>query len=199
MTNPIKTRQMKTRTIPVFAISSVLLCGCMAFNVGEPQRWTIDRGSEGKVVVTRQKKMSIGFFPSEAEHIWKPAGAVKPLAGWNHSGNGNYFRDNREPGYRYLFFCWFTTPWSILVTPWYGNYACDSHHWRGNNVELIRLLPAEAQEEIHVKTYADGDRKWGVRSSFSHSSLLGCHRYATVVVEETSAGDEDDGNDADED
>ncbi len=169
-----------------------LLSGCMAFNVGEPQKWTLDRGDKGKVVVTRQKRMSVGFVPALAENYFRPPESVKPIIGWNHDGKGYYSRDRREPILRYPLYGLFSTPWSLLVTPWYGDYSCDSHHWENNNVELISLFPSDAQEEIHVKTWRDGDRKFGVRSGFSHSSIFGFHRYATVVVEETDAGDEDD-------
>lgn len=180
---------MKKTAILLLSLSSLLLSGCMAFNVGEPQRWTVDRGGEGKVVVTRQKKMSFGFFPAEAEGIWRPGESLRPLVGWDHDGKGNYTRDTREPMVRYPLFGLFSTPWAILVTPWHGDYICDSHHWLGHDVELLRLLPADAQAEIHVKTAFDGDRKWGVRSSFSHSAIIGFHRYATVSVEELDSDD----------
>ena len=181
---------MKKTYITVLCLSSVLLSGCIAFDVGEPQRWTIDRGPESKVVITRQKKMSLGFFPAEAESLWKPAGAIKPLVGWKHKGNGMYSRQSDAPLARYLVLGWISTPWSLLVTPWHGDYYCDSHHWYENNVELIRLFPYDVQSEIHVNTWKGG-RGDVFCSNLSHSSLIGCHRYATVVIEEMSAGEEE--------
>ena len=182
---------------PLFA-AALLGAGCVAFNVGEPQRWTIDRGEKGEVVVTRQKKMSLGFFPAEAEHIWKPAGAIQPRIGWNHKGDGYYWKSNSEVLGRYLIGTWFATPWSILVTPWHGEYSCSAHHWTGQNIEWLRALPAGAQAELGVKTWRDGSWRFGY-FDVGHSSLLGCHRFETVIIEEKDGDDNEDGDDASKD
>lgn len=189
---------MKTNPILLLAFSSLLLSGCVAFNVGEPQKWTIDRGDQGKVVVTRQKKMSVGLLPAEAEHIWKPAGAIQPQIGWNHKGDGQYWKSSYEPPARYLIGTWFATPWSILVAPWYGSYSCSAHHWKGQNIDWLRSLPSDAQEELGVKTWRDGSWFFGY-IDIGHSSIFGCHRYATVIIEEKDAGEGEDGDDAAED
>lgn len=180
-----------------FIAVALLGAGCASFDVGEPQRWTIDRGEKGKVIVTRQKKMSLGFFPAEAEHIWKPAGAIQPQIGWSYGGDGYYWKDRREPLMRYLIGTWFATPWSILVTPWHGEYSCSDHHWKGQNIEWLRALPADAQAELGVKTWRDGPWRFGY-FGIGHSSLLGCHRYETVIIEEEDVGDNEDGDDATE-
>lgn len=175
------------------AMASAAWSGCVAFNVGDSEVYTASRGDLGRVEVTRQKRMSFGLLPALAENYYRPPESIKPLVGWQHSGGGQYFRSNREPAFRFMFCGLLTTPWALLVTPWHGEYPCDSHHWTGNNAELIRQLPAAEQEKLHVKTWEDDrGRRWGLSgSTFSHSALFGFHRYETVVVEEKDADEED--------
>lgn len=163
-------------------IMSTLLRGCASFNVGEPEVFAVDRGAYGRVVVTRQKRMSFGFFPALAESLFRPPDSIKPLVGWQHRGSGSYVRSSDEPALRYVCMGPLMTPWSLLVTPWHGEYSCDTHHWTRNKVELIRLLPIADQQQLHIKTWMDG-KDWQP-SSVTHASLFGFHRYATVVVEE---------------
>ncbi len=172
--------------------------GCAAFNVGEPDVYSLDRGDQGRLEVRRQKRMSFGFLPALAEEYCRPPESIKPMVGWTHSGNGHFSRDTREPGLRYILFGWLVTPWALLVTPWHGEDACDTHLWINNGTEMIELLPQEEQSELGVKTYLDDPGKsWGMSgSSFTHSALLGFHRYETVVVEEK---DKDEDEDEDED
>lgn len=185
-----------TKQIAKLAVLALLVAagsGCVAFNVGDPEVYTTRRGDLGRVKVTRQKRMSFGLLPALAENYSRPPESIKPLVGWQHSGGGQYFRSNSEPAFRFMFCGLLMTPWALLVTPWYGDYPCDTHHWTGNNVELIRKLPAEEQEKLHVKTWKDDSgRSWGLNgSTFSHSALLGFHRYETVVVEEQDADEKD--------
>ena len=177
----------------LIVICSVFLSGCAAFNVGEPDIYSVDLGERGRLEVTRQKQMSFGFLPALAEEYCRPPESIKPMVGWTHDGGGHYSRDKREPFLRYVLFGWAVTPWALLVTPWHGEYSCGSHLWMNNGAEEIALLPKAAQTALAVKTARDDPgTKWGLgASSFTHSALLGFHRYETVVVEEKDP-DEDD-------
>lgn len=186
-------RKMQMATlaaIPLF----LLMAGCVAFNVGEPERYRLDCGKEGSILITRQKKMSVGFFPAALEGRSRPPESVAPIVGWdyhrNDDGTGYFQRDTREPLVRYMFFGLLTTPWALLVTPWYGDYSCDSHYWTAGNVELLSKFPKDVQDNVHIKTVKDRGRDWGAIRTWGHSALLGCHRYAAVVIEELDEGEE---------
>ena len=185
---------MKGERYAALAMSAAIALagGCVAFNVGEPEHYRVDRGGrEGSVLITRQKKMSVGFFPAAAEGRFRPPESVAPIVGWDYIRNGDYFqRDSREPLFRYAVFGLLTTPWALLVTPWYGDYSCDSHYWTTGNVELLSVFPKDVQDKVHIRTQKDGGRDWGAMRTWGHSALLGCHRYATVVIEELDEGEE---------
>lgn len=173
---------------------AALAGGCVAFNVGEPEHYRLDCGKDGSILITRQKKMSVGLCPAALEGRSRPPESVAPIIGWNYfrekDDGGQFMRDNREPLFRYMFFGLFTTPWALLVTPWYGDYSCDSHYWTAGNVELLSKFPKDVQDKVHVKTVKDKGRDWGAIRMWGHSALLGCHRYATVVIEELDEGEE---------
>ncbi len=168
--------------------------GCIAFNVGKPEHYRVDCGKEGSILITRQKKMSVGFFPAALEGRSRPPESVAPIVGWDYfrddDGTGFFRRDTREPLFRYMVFGLLTTPWALLVTPWYGDYSCDSHYWTGGNVELLSKFPKDVQDKVHIKAVKDGNRDWGAIRTWGHSALLGCHRYAAVVIEELDEGEE---------
>lgn len=177
---------------------AMLAAGCaspnFAFNIGEPEHYRLDRGKEGSILITRQKKMSFGFLPSTAEERRRPPESITPIIGWDHATyikEGQFTRDSREPLARYMLFGLFATPWSLLVTPWHGDYSCDSHYWTDGNVGMLALFPQDVRNKIHAKTYKDGDRDWGAIRTIGHASLLGFHRYATVVIEELDEGEVD--------
>jgi hypothetical protein len=171
-----------------------VLTGCAAFNVGGPETYSVDLGERGRLEVTRQKRMSFGFLPALAEEYCRPPESIKPMVGWTHSGDGRYWRDRREPVLRYVLFGWVVTPWALLVTPWHGEYSCGTHLWMNNGAEKIALLPQDAQTELGVKTSRDDSgKKWGMNGgSFTHSALLGFHRYETVVVDEKDKDEDED-------
>lgn len=175
--------------MPFLAVLAAALGGCIAVNIGEPDVISMERG-HWRLQVTQQKRMSFGFFPALAEEYCRPTNSIKPMVSWRHEGEGQYFRTIEEPAFRYLFCGWMATPWSLLVTPWHGEYPCDTHDWSRNHAELIRLLPYADQEKLHVKTWHDSSAcSWWTWDTLTHASLFGFHRYETVVVEES--GDEE--------
>lgn len=169
--------------------AALLLSGCVAFNVGEPEHYRLDRGKDGTILVTRQKKMSVGFLPGTAEDSCRSPESIIPAIGWSHWGNGQFVRDDREPAAR-IFVGLFYTPYSLLVAPWHGDYSCTTHYWSGENVELLKLFPADVQKKLGVKTWQDGGSNMGVASGFTHAGWLGAHRYSTIVVEWLDEGEE---------
>lgn len=178
-------------TALAMATMAAMASGCVAFNVGEPEHYRVDCGRDGSILITRQKMMSFGFFPAEAESELRAPESVVPLDGWNYEKYDKKFhRDSREPLDRYLIFGLLSTPWALLVTPWYGDYSCDSHYWGANNVELLSKFPKDVQDTVHIKTVKDGDRNFGSIRTVGHSALFGFHRYASVVIEELDDGEE---------
>ena len=177
-------------TALVMAAMAAIAGGCVAFNVGKPEHYRLDCGKDGSILVTRQKRMSIGFCPAQAEETQRPPESVMPMVGWDHWGNGKFSRDQREEVARYVVYGLFATPWAILVAPWLDDYYCDHHYWLYGNVELLSKFPKDVRDKIHVKTWHDNDRNIGGFTSPGHSALLGVHKYATVVIEKLDEGEE---------
>ncbi len=169
-------------------VATALLGGCVAFNVGEPEHYRLDRGKEGTILVTRQKKMSFGFLPAMAEEVFRPPESAAPVIWWSYY-DGQFQRSIQYCSVNsYIFLSLFETPWSLLVTPWYGDYSCDSHYWTYGNVEMLSQFPEDVRDKVQVKIPKDKTNITLLGQG--HTSLLGFHRYATVIIEELDEGEE---------
>lgn len=171
--------------IPLFLLTS----GCVAFNVGEPERYRLDRGKEGSILVTMQRKMGVGVFPAALEETDRPRNSAQPMVNWYHIGNGTFSREEMEPVARCLLLGLFSTPYALFVAPWHGEYSCDTHYWAHGNVGSLALFPKDVREKLGVALWQDGGHDFSFGSAFTHSAWLGAHRFTTIVVEELDEGE----------
>ena len=177
----------------------LLAAGCVAFNVGEPERYRLDRGKDGTILVTRQKMMSVGVFPAVAEENLRPKESVTPMVGWMYwrgdiygpdlYKDGRFTTDPVKKEYCRFFTGILDTPYALFIAPWHGDYSCDTHYWEHGNVEKLEMFPADVRKRLNVKTWRDGGSDGNIQGLVTHSAWLGAHRFSTIVVEELDEGE----------
>lgn len=161
-----------------------------------------------KVSITRQKRLSFGFFPATAEAWFVPKNGLSPLLGMRLETDPETIkRMRREKAldpYKRMGMVLYEaptgdcyapapdlipslagvlwTPWALLVTPFSGEWECSSHHWTDrsgrNSLRILSKLAPEDRAKLGVNT-CDSFRMGGV---MAHSAWFGFHRYLDLSV-----------------
>lgn len=155
------------------------------------------------VTVEKQKRIAFGLFPGNAESFLQAEGALQPMLGWEHEGNGTYttavvvpngvdpssVKAPTEPVLSINPLGFLNLPYSLLYEPFFGDYGCDSHHWRDRNgsfdkTNLLGFFPEEKREKIGAWTWKDAAKHEQCRnwSLLSHDAWIGFHKYCSYVV-----------------
>lgn len=146
---------------------------------------TRERGVDAfrKFEITRQRRLSFGFFPGFAEKQWRPEGSLAPLVGKYDEDGDSDFEKFEDGCSFYPIRGLFITPWSLVMTPLFGKFECRSHYWRGKNIRKLDLLPSEEKERVGINT-RPLTRQIASRGAVAHSSWFGFHRYENLSIGE---------------
>ena len=136
------------------------------------------------VTITKQNRMSFGFFPWGAEYFHRPKGSLEPMVGWRQKSGTLYEKDTNNRVTAVYFGGAIATPFTLLFTPFFGRYECHSHHWKGNIGILDKLTPAD-REKIDINVRSTKNAGIG---EFAHCSWLGFHKYQTIVIGPETSG-----------
>ena len=135
------------------------------------------------VTVEKRKKLAFGLFPGTAEVFFNTPGEKRlwSIFGLRYWDSTTYQAIGGRADFAGFFFY---TPVALLYEPFFGTWECHSHHWAGKNVQYLQKFSPEEREKIGAFTRADQDahpQAW-IRSGFTHSALIGFHRYCDYEV-----------------
>ena len=160
-----------------------------------------------EISVKRQKRMSFGLFPAADEAWRKPKGAMLPLQDMKiETDPATIARVKRQfpidplhqavyeapTGETYIAHSMIEdlpdllgvlyTPWALLVTPFYGDWECRSHHWcfragvHNDFLAAYMKLPEAERRKLGINqcdSYSAGGR-------VAHAPWFGFHRYVNL-------------------
>lgn len=152
-----------------------------------------------ELTVTKQRKMSFGFFPGMAEGGYATPEELVPMIGFDMFESEEAFKPYagmtsmvvREGGRIYarapLNFEFFMgmawTPVALFVTPFWGDWEPQTYHWyRGDNgrwnTGVFNKLNPDDRERMRLNTCPVS--AW--KSYTTHLAWLGFHRFETLEL-----------------